>query len=63
MICCNGNCKQGRICPNRKHKEASIPAWVLILLLILLSCFVGRLDYDAALVTEQISNSAASNGR
>lgn len=66
MECCDGNCRQGRDCPHRTKAKA--PGKVLlhtILILVLLFLFgvFGRVDYDAAVVTAQIVNSAASNGR
>lgn len=47
---------------NRPHEKDPF-YWIIGIFVLVLVCVVGALDYDAALVTEQIVKHAASNGR
>ena len=65
MICCDGKCNQGRRCPRRPTREpnkAFLYTVVIVIILIVLGV-VGRMDYDAAKVTEQTMRQGASQSR
>ena len=64
MSCCDGNCRQGRDCPHRtKSPGKALLHTILIVVLLFLFLVVGRIDYDAAVVSAQILQQGASNGR
>lgn len=42
MTCCNGNCKQGRMCPRRNERRDAI--WAIVILLVILGV-VGHADF------------------
>lgn len=54
MKYCNGNCNQGRVCPNRKAGDLGFWQGVAFLVaLLLLLGLAGRMDYEDAKLQEQ----------
>lgn len=48
MKCCNGNCNQGRACPNRRPLALNLSPWLAALFVVLALGIVGRMDADSA---------------
>jgi hypothetical protein len=54
MKCCNGNCNQGRACPNRQAGDLGFWQGVAFLVaIILLFGLAGRMDYEDAKLQEE----------